>query len=93
MTASHHAAFELISVRTGGGARQPYRLRDEDPVDFSVEGVGREVRELLRKLEGQEGQEIRTNAQALGAAVAKSWSEESGEATTELESFLKKYVD
>jgi hypothetical protein len=60
-------------------------------VDFSVDGVRREVRELLVKLRGEEGKEVRKNADALGAAMEKSWTE-GGEAISQTNAFLAKYV-
>jgi hypothetical protein len=91
LSLKHRAAFELICVKTGPGARQPYHLTGQDPVDFSVDGVRREVRELLVKLRGEEGKEVRKNADALGAAMEKSWTE-GGEAISQTNAFLAKYV-
>lgn len=92
LSLKHRAAFELISVKTGPGAQQPYHLTGRDPVDFSLDGVRREVQELLVKLRSEEGKEIRRNADALGAAMEKSWKE-GGEAIAQTNAFLAKYVE
>jgi hypothetical protein len=91
LSTTHGAAIELTTIRTGKGAQQPYRLAGQTPVDFSVGGVRREARELLVKLKGPEGLEIRKNTEALGEAMEKPWME-GGEAELELERFLNKYV-
>lgn len=87
----HRAAFELTTIRTGKGAQQPYSLADQAPVDFSEGGVRREARELLAKLKGPGGLEVRKNTEALGEAMEKPWME-GGEAVLELERFLNKYI-
>jgi hypothetical protein len=79
-------------VRTGAGAQQPHHLIDKPPVDFSIDGVRREARDLLVKLRGTEGEEVRKNAEVLGAKMDKSWIK-GGEADMETEAFLKKFVD
>jgi hypothetical protein len=92
ISVKHQAAFELLSVRTGLGAQMPYRCRGGPSPDFSVEGVRKEVRELLERLKGEEGGRVRANAERLGEAYAKGW-DEGGEAKTNLEQLLKLYVD
>jgi uncharacterized protein (DUF2267 family) len=79
-------------VRTGVGAQLPYRCRDGPAPDFSVEGVKKEMRELLERLKGEEGQRIRANLESLSDAYGKTW-DEGGEAKTNLEEFLKQYID
>jgi hypothetical protein len=91
LSTTHRAAFELHSVRTGKATRQPRRLDGQKPVDFSEDGVRQEVRELLAKLKGPEGVEVRKNAEKLGAAMAASWTK-GGEANTQVEAFLTKYA-
>jgi hypothetical protein len=90
LSITHEAAFELLSVRSGLGARQPLRMEGEEPVDFSIEGVRKETRELLVKLKGSEGVRVRSNAERLGVELDKSWKE-GGEASGELQSFLSKF--
>jgi hypothetical protein len=92
LTVNHEAGFELLSVRTGLGERVPYRCRNGPAPEFSVEGVKREVRELLQRLKGEEGQRIRANLERLGDAYRMNW-EEGGEAKRNLEGFMKQYID
>jgi hypothetical protein len=88
---AHRAAFELYSVRSGKATRQPRRLEGEKPIDFSIYGVREEVRDLLLKLKGPEGVEVRKNAEKLGAAMTASWAK-GGEAHMQVEAFLNKYA-
>jgi hypothetical protein len=90
LSLTHEAAFELLSVRSGDGARQPLRMEGKELVDFSVAGVRKEARELLKKLKGPEGVRVRANADRLGAELDKSWKE-GGEAHGELERFLNRF--
>jgi hypothetical protein len=87
----HEAAFELLSVREATGARQPLRLQGQPAVDFSVDGVRKEISELLQKLKGPEGEHVRANAEKLGSELDKSWKE-GGEASEELNRFLSKFL-
>jgi hypothetical protein len=91
LSVEHEAAFELISVREAGAARQPLRLEGKDAVDFSVEGVRQETRALLKKIKGAEGARVRTNAERLGEALGAAWNE-GGEARHDLERLLSKFV-
>jgi hypothetical protein len=86
----HSAAFELHSVRSGKAMRQPRRLEAQKAIDFSVDGVRQEVRDLLIKLKGPEGVEVRQNASKLGIIIGNSWKKD-GEANTQVEAFLCKY--
>jgi hypothetical protein len=88
----HEAAFELFSVRQAQGARQPLRLEGKAVVDFSVDGVREEIRELLHKIEGTEGKRIRTNAEKLGSELERSWKK-GGVASEELNRFLDKFLN
>jgi hypothetical protein len=92
LSIKHRAAFQLVSIRTGRGAQQPYHLAGQTAVDFSLDGVRREAHQLLEKLNGKEGKEVRKNAETLGAAMERAW-QEGGEAITQTESFLKTYID
>lgn len=87
MSITHEAGFELLSIRDGPGARQPLRMEGKAPVDFSVDGVREETRELLVKLGGPEGMRVRANAVRLGEKLDKSWKE-GGEARGELQKFM-----
>jgi hypothetical protein len=89
---THDAAFDLVSVRAGSrGAQQPLRLKGQPPVDFSIEGVRREVRDLLQKTKGPEGERVRANALRLSNELARSWRE-GGEASKEVERLLHQFV-
>jgi hypothetical protein len=90
---THRAAFELLSVREGEGAQPPLRIvrAGAPPIDFSVEGVRKEVIQLLERLRSDEGALVRANAEKLGAAMDKSWNKD-GEASIQLEKLLLKYV-
>jgi hypothetical protein len=92
MSVKHDAAFELLSVRSGLSDRLPYRCQDGPRPEFSVEGVKREIRELLRRMKGEEGRRIRANFERLSEAYKKTW-DEGGEAQVNLEAFLRKYLD
>jgi hypothetical protein len=93
MTIKHEAAFEFLSVRTGVlGEQLPYRCRNGPVPEFSPDGVKKETRELLKRLNGEEGRRVRANFERLGEAYSRNW-EESGEARLNLEGFLTKYVN
>jgi hypothetical protein len=61
-------------------------------VDFTVDGVRRETRQLLARLKSEEGRRVRANAEKLGNALYGSW-EKGGEANSQVEAFLGKFVD
>jgi hypothetical protein len=91
LSITHGAAFELLSVREGGAARQPLRAKGKTPIDFSIEGVRKETRELLVKLKNSEGERVRANAVHLGEELEKSWKE-GGEARGELQRFMQMFL-
>jgi hypothetical protein len=91
LSITHDAAFELLSVRAGDGARQPLRMRGKGTVDFSVDGMRKEVRALLDKLKGPEGTRVRANTLRLGEELDKSWHE-GGQANEDAERFLHRFV-
>jgi hypothetical protein len=86
MSITHGAAFELLSVRESA-ARQPLRMHGRTTLDFSLKGTREEMRALLAKLKGEEGEHVRANAERLGDALDLGWKE-GGEAREELERFL-----
>jgi hypothetical protein len=55
------------------------------------EAVGKEFREVLDACRGEQGEELRRNAEAMKQKFEKAW-EEGGEAKLELNAFLEKYV-
>ncbi|KAF9259975.1 UDP-Glycosyltransferase/glycogen phosphorylase [Marasmius fiardii PR-910] len=90
ITQRYKAGFELISVRSGKNTKRPYRC-DVEP-SFTVEAVQEEVRELLTRIRGEEGDLVRKHAEKLSEEISNIWKED-GEAMVEIEGFLKKYVD
>jgi hypothetical protein len=91
------AGFELVEVRTGEyGTRVPYRYSNTDsPEDlptFTIEGVRKEVRKLLKMLRGEEGVVVRKNFERMSKGFMCGW-DEGGEARESLERFLETYVD
>jgi hypothetical protein len=92
LSEGHKAAFELLSVRTGLGQRLPYRCRDGPAPEFTVEGIRKETRELLRRLNGDEGRLVRAKFESLGDAYRNTWKE-GGEARVNLDAFLTKFID
>jgi hypothetical protein len=91
MSVGHEAAFELLTVRTWIGEKIPYRCRDGPTPNFSEDGAKNEMRRLLEWMKGQEGRKVRKNAERLGEAHGKMW-DKGGEASINLEGFLRKYV-
>jgi hypothetical protein len=92
LSVAHAAGFELVSVRDGSATRQPLRFVGQDTIDFSVDGVRNEMRELLVKLHNDDGARIRANAVRLGNDMSKGW-QKGGEASREVERFLGRFVD
>jgi hypothetical protein len=92
LSVTHEAAFELLSVREGDGARQPLRMEGKHTVDFTVNGVRQETREMLAKIKGAEGERIRENAEKLSRALDGSWKE-GGEANQGLVKFMNMFID
>jgi hypothetical protein len=93
LTLKHNAAFELLSVREGPATQPPLRAeRAGVIVDFTVDAVRKEARQLLVQIHGDEGARVRANANKLGEAMDASWKQD-GEASTQLEALLRQYVD
>ncbi|KAL0569933.1 hypothetical protein V5O48_012025 [Marasmius crinis-equi] len=94
LTLEHKASFELIAVRTGKGIAQPHRFSGDsrEKVQFTLDGVRAEVRQLLIKIKGEEGKAVRANAERLSEQISQLWKE-GGEARVEMEHFLRKYLD
>ncbi|KAL0570334.1 hypothetical protein V5O48_011631 [Marasmius crinis-equi] len=86
------AAFELISVRGGEGAKTPARLTSgqADP-EFTVDAVREEFRGVLRNMKGKEGEAIREKFGKLGAEIGRLWDEE-GQSRKEFELFMRNHV-
>jgi hypothetical protein len=83
LTLKHTAAFELLSVREGSAAQPALRAeRAGIEVDFTVDGVREEARQLLVRIRGDEGARVRTNAEKLGEAMDASWHQ-GGEASAQ----------
>jgi hypothetical protein len=93
LTLKHAAAFELLSVREGSAAQPALRSeRAGIEVDFTVDGVREEARQLLVRIRGDEGARVRTNAEKLAEAMDAGWYQ-GGEASAQLEDLLRKYID
>jgi hypothetical protein len=80
-------------VREGPAARAPLHAeRAGIKVGFTVDDVREETRQLLLRMGGEEGARVRENAEKLGEAMGASW-QQGGEARTQLDDLLRKYVD
>ncbi|KIK52855.1 glycosyltransferase family 1 protein [Collybiopsis luxurians FD-317 M1] len=93
-TCQHNAGFELIEVRTGKlGTQRPYRFKDsfESP-SFTVAAAREEFKLLLQRIEGDDGQRVRTNFERLGRMMDETWNE-ANEAKENLDAFLERFVD
>ena len=83
----HEAGYELFEVRTGLGLRPIHRLGDTAPRG-TLEAVREEVKEVLDKARGKDGEAKRAKAKWFSEQFAKTWAE-GGEGWRE----LKKVVD
>jgi hypothetical protein len=93
VVAVHKAGFELLSVRSGPGAMgPPYRCRGGDAPEYTVEGVRKETRELLKRLRGPEGLAVRENVGKLADVMDRAWGPQ-GAARKEMLGFIETYVD
>jgi hypothetical protein len=80
-------------VREGPAARAPLHAeRAGITVEFTVDGVREETRQLLLRMGGEDGARVRENAEKLGEAMRASW-QQGGEARTQLDDLLRNYVD
>ena len=80
-------AFELVEVRTGPDGLKPM-LRNGLAAKGTPEAVGKEFREVLDACRGEQGDELRRNAQEMRRKFEKAW-EDDGEAMQELNAFLE----
>ncbi|KAL0572328.1 hypothetical protein V5O48_009632 [Marasmius crinis-equi] len=94
LSLEHKASFELVSVRTGKGTGQPHRLSGDshDEVQFTLDAVREELRQLLVKIRGEEGKAVAANVGKLSEQISQLWKE-GGEARVEMEQFLRKYLE
>ncbi|KAJ3823082.1 hypothetical protein F5880DRAFT_575102 [Lentinula raphanica] len=90
----HKAAFELIEVRSGEQGTGPMLRFLGGPYipTFSMTAMKREFEELIKKLNGQEGQTIRMNFERLCDNMQESW-QEGGDSSADFAQFIKKYID
>ncbi|KAJ3726690.1 UDP-Glycosyltransferase/glycogen phosphorylase [Lentinula raphanica] len=95
-TIQHNAGFELIEVRTGKyGTQVPYRFKDSSILDrptFSISAAQREFRELLQRIEGEEGRVVRANFERLAKMMDETW-DEGYEAQESLRAFFREFLD
>ncbi|KAF9062782.1 hypothetical protein BDP27DRAFT_1336118 [Rhodocollybia butyracea] len=90
----HKAAFELIEVRSGENGTKPllrFENTDYEPT-FTVDAVKTEVEQLLVKIKGEEGRVVRANFEKLADEMGRNW-DKGKQSRTDLDEFLKKYVD
>ena len=66
-------------------------LRNGIAAKGTPEAVGKEFREVIDACRGEQGEEMRRNAEELKQKFAKAW-EDGGEAKLELNAFLERYV-
>ncbi|KIM38975.1 glycosyltransferase family 1 protein [Hebeloma cylindrosporum] len=83
-------AFELVEIRTGPDGSQPL-LRNGRAPKGTPEAVGKEFREVIDACRGEEGKELRRNAEEMKRKFEKAW-EEGGEAKQALSAFLGRFV-
>jgi len=83
--------FELVEVRTGGsGTRIPYRCK-ELPA-FTTRSAKAEIQELVDKLRGDEGSQIRENFESLADKMGRAWSLKDGTSLKDFDLLLDKFV-
>jgi hypothetical protein len=75
-----------------GASGIPYRCRDGDAPEYTVEGVRKETRELLGRLDSAEGRRVQENVRRLGDVADRAWAP-NGAARQEMHGFLEKYID
>ena len=85
MTYNHHAAYELMEVRTSEGLRPLHRTGAAP--EGTVEAVRREAREVFTKAFGPDGEEKRNRLIALQKQFRKAW-DDNGASRRDLDSFL-----
>ncbi|KAG5635137.1 hypothetical protein H0H81_012325 [Sphagnurus paluster] len=89
VTENLKVAFELIEVRTGQGLR-PICRNGKTPKG-TREAVGEEIRRVLDSCKGEEGEQLRRNAERLRGELADAWKE-GGTASVAISQFLEKYT-
>ncbi|KAF5383026.1 hypothetical protein D9615_005086 [Tricholomella constricta] len=89
LTENLKAAFELIEVRTGLGLK-PLHRTGKAPKG-TREAVGVEIRAVLDACRGEEGKQLRRNAEQLKVEFAAAW-EDGGAAKADLRRLLEKYA-
>jgi len=84
MSQNLDCAFELIQVRTGNGARPPYR---GGKVEGTAEALEAELKEVLIQLAGEVGERKRNNLQAVRQSILDAMAE-GGEVEGELKELM-----
>ncbi|THV01911.1 UDP-Glycosyltransferase/glycogen phosphorylase [Dendrothele bispora CBS 962.96] len=97
MSRTHRAGFELFNVRSGeNGTKIPYVFKHEmsnySVPTFTLEASKAEIRDLITRLQGEEGSRVRENFERLADKYVRGWDKH-GEARRNMEAFLARYVD
>ncbi|KAH8087202.1 UDP-Glycosyltransferase/glycogen phosphorylase [Cristinia sonorae] len=71
LTENHQVAYELLEIRTGNGLKPIYRT-GKAPLD-TIDGLKDEVRGVLKRAFGKDGEEKRTNMWKLKVVIDGAW--------------------
>ncbi|KAH8085452.1 UDP-Glycosyltransferase/glycogen phosphorylase [Cristinia sonorae] len=85
LTENHQVAYELFEVRTNNGLRPIYRT-GKAPLN-TIDALKAEVREVLEKAFGEDGERKRTNVQKLKAQIDAAWKK-GGSSDVDMGKFL-----
>lgn len=92
LTTNLRVGFELIQVRTGAKGMKPlHPSRGAVVPEGTREAVGKEIRAVIEKCRGADGDEVRTNAERVKEEYSKAWTKD-GAATKEIEAFMSHFV-
>ncbi|KAH8110135.1 UDP-Glycosyltransferase/glycogen phosphorylase [Phellopilus nigrolimitatus] len=83
LTITHGLGYELFEIRSGHGLRPVHRLGGHTP-EGTVDAIEREIRDVLIKARGTDGQNKRANVKRFREALAKNW-EQDGTCWNEIE--------
>ncbi|KAH8085451.1 UDP-Glycosyltransferase/glycogen phosphorylase [Cristinia sonorae] len=85
LTENHQVAYELLEVRINNGLKPIYRT-GKAPLN-TIDALKAEVREVLDKAFGEDGQKKRTNVKKLKAQIDAAW-DKGGPADVDMGNFL-----
>ncbi|KAH8110155.1 UDP-Glycosyltransferase/glycogen phosphorylase [Phellopilus nigrolimitatus] len=86
LTITHGLGYELFEIRSGHGLRPVHRLGDRTP-EGTVDALEREIRDVLTKARGTDGQNKRANVKRFREELVKNW-EQDGVCWNEIEKLL-----